>query len=369
MRTARIPVRLLLVGFLLVASLNWMAISAVADHDEEDDEDDDPTIEINFDVDEVVDAIRRLADQLTDFTGSFSAVVTEILFQTFYQPFINLLRTTAAVVLGMMIWLPDTTIPEVLEIHWLAYQAALLIGSAGFTVIGIVYMGYDPFGIPYHQIKPLIPRLLAALIFGAIAPWLLQYPVELAEVTAQALAPADMSFTGLLMLSGELILISVVQAFILLAVLIIFAVQKIYILFAVAASPLIAVMWALPYTRRYASPLIGAFYGFLLISWLDVIVFRLTVALLSVSSFDFASWIVGLGGVFLLLGVPYIVLTAGMSAAGPALAFASGAARSAAAQRKASQRETVGDPFPLEDPDHGTGNRFRENSEVWGDSR
>lgn len=322
--------RTLLTGLTVSVLLIGLAVPGVATAQKGDEGtdsgDDSPVVNIDIDMDRVVDAILDLIDELSDFTGSFSELLTEVLFAVFFQPFLDLLRAAAIAVMGLMVWLPDPTIDEVLSIHKDVYLISLALGSAGFTVIGFAYMGYEPFGIPYSRVRPLIPRLLAALVFGAIAPWLLQYPVHLAEASAAALAPANPSFTGLVMLSGEIILVSIVEAFVVLALIVVFWVQKIYILFTASTASLIAVLWAIPfrYTQRIAERLIGAFWGFLLIGPLDIIVFRLTVSLLSLESFDAASWMVGLGGMFLLLGIPFIVVSAGMSAAAPALAAARG---------------------------------------------
>lgn len=318
MRTSR----LVLVVLLIVGLIAGAATPVTASHDEEDDHDDEESTVINIDLGSVADAVRDLADDLNDFTGDFSEITTDILFTVFFQPFLDLLRAAANMVVGLMVWLPDTTMEEVVNIHRDVFLISTLLSSAGFTWIGLVYMGYDPVGIPYERVRPLIPKLLGALVFGAVAPWALKYPVDLVEMTAAALAPTDPSTSGLLMLSGELIIVSVVEAFIVLALLVVFWVQKIFILFAAATAPLIALMWAVPFRhiRTQADRLIGAFWGFLLIGPLDVIVFRLTVSLLSLEGFDAATWTVGLGGTFLMLGIPFLVVSTGMSAAAPALA-------------------------------------------------
>lgn len=361
MRTSR----LVLVVLLTIGLLIGAATPVAASHDEEDDHDESTVI--NIDLGSVVDAIRDLADDLTDFTGDFSEITTEILFTVFFQPFLDLLRAAANMVVGLMVWLPDTTMEEVVNIHRDVFLISTLLSSAGFTWIGLVYMGYDPVGIPYERVRPLIPKLLGALVFGAVAPWALKYPVDLVEMTAAALAPTDPSTSGLLMLSGSLIIVSIVQSLVLLTLLAVLVVQKIYILFAVAAAPLIALLWALPfrYTQRQAERLIGAFWGFLLVGPLLVIVFRLTVALLSVQSFDAASWVVGLGGILLMLGLPFIVVSSGMTAAGPAIAVASGTVSTISnieyQLKQSSVRQTSLDEYGLFGRGSGVGNQPRND--------
>lgn len=352
--------------FLVVLLLAGAAAPAAADHDEEGHDEEDSTI-INIDLDSVADAIGELADEITDFTGDFSEIAADILFGVFYQPFLDLLRAAAYMVIALMAWLPDTTMEEVVDIHRDVFLISTLFYSAGFSWIGLAYIGYDPVGIPYERVRPLIPKLLGALIFSAFAPWLLKFPVDLAEMTAAALAPTDPSTTGLLMLSGELILVSVVEAFILLGLIAVFWIQKIYILFAATTAPLIALMWALPfrYTQATAERLIGAFWGFLLIGPLDVIVFRLTVALLSLEGFDVAPWTVGLGGTFLMLGLPLMVLSSGIGAVAPALAVSrrtAGAFHREHASPFIQEIRSEVTRRPGSNDSEGSGNRYRSGS-------
>jgi hypothetical protein len=307
--------------------LTGLAMTGVAAAAEHDDTDGGVTIDISLD--EVVDKLGELVDILSDFTGTFSEAMTDALFSVFWQPFLDLLHAAVQFVAFMLAWMPDTTMPELLAVHHDVYLLSLGLGAVGFVVIGLLYIGAGPFTLPFRRLRPLIPKLLLALVFGGLAPWLLAPVVDLSEAIALALAPQDPDTTAMVMMGGELVLIAAVQAVVLLAVLIVLGMTKIFVVFGVAAAPLLAVLWAVPFrfTQTKADALIGVWWACLLVGPFNMIVFRLSLALLSFDGFDAASWILGLAGTVLMIGLPYILVQAGVAAAAPAMAAARGAAR------------------------------------------
>jgi len=275
--------------------------------------------------------LTELIDILSDFTGSFAEDMTDALFGVFWQPFLDVLHAAVDFVIVLLSWMPSTTYPEILAVHRDVFLIATGLASIGFVVTGIAFIGYGPAGLSYRRLRPVIPKLLAALVFGGLAPWLLQPVVDLSEAAALAFAPRNPDTTAMLMLGGELVVVAFVQAVVLLALLAVLGMTKIFVAFGVAAAPLIAVLWAVPfrYTQGKADTLIGAWWAALLVGPFDMIVFKLTLALLSFDGFDAASWILGLAGPLLLIGLPYLLFSAGISAAAPAMAASRGVTRRA----------------------------------------
>lgn len=319
-------------GAALVSFVTAIGVAAA-----QEDDDDDPIIDFSG----VIEAIKDVSSDITSFTSNFGETVKGILTDVLYQPFIDFLDAVGPVVPRHMVWLPDTRHPAVLAIHQDVFAASVLLSGAAFTAIGFMYMLHEPFGISYSRVRPLIPRLLAALAFGSVAPWALSYPVRISEQMARGLAPETMDLSAILMLSAEFILVAFFQAVVLLIVLAILMVQKVFIYYGAALAPLLAVFWALPfrYTKSIAERFIGAWWGFVLLPVFMVVGYRLTFALLSVEEFT-APWVAGLGGVLLLLGIPYIVVSAGMSAIAAAAGVASGVSPSF--RRRATRRSRRG---------------------------
>jgi len=300
--------------------------------------------------------LSGVIDAITDLPGEIADASKTVLKELLYDPFTAFMQAVADLVVTWIVWLPDPRTPAVYDIHADVFAVSLLLTGVTFTAIGFMYMGYEPFGIPFERVQPLIPRLLLAIGFGSVAPWALSYPVRISEALAQGLAVEEMALSGMLMLTIEIVLVAAVQAILLVGLIAILVVQKVFVLFGVAAAPLIAVLWALPfqYTRNIANQLIGAWWGFVLLPPFMVIALRLTVALLSLDGFTGPEWIAGIGGILLLLGLPYLVVSSAMTAVTPATAAGSAAAGTVKTKvRKQYRRST-------ETPQHNTPYR-REN--------
>lgn len=214
---------------------------------------------------------------------------------------------------------------EVGDIHRTVYTASLLLSGASIVFIGIAHMlGF----INAYQtsIRVALGRLIAALALGAVAPQLVQLGVDLSHALTVAFKPTDPSLLGTALLSGHLLVVAFLDAFILLGVLVVFILRDVYFMFFAAAAPLIFLLGALPHFRRFAQSLIGVFLAFMLIGPLDMIAFRLTLAMLNMNSLSgLPEWLLAFGGIVALLGIPYIVLSSGMSMVGLMFGLAAGA--------------------------------------------
>lgn len=317
--------RKLLVAAVTVMLGATLAIAPVVAQDEEEGgSDDSPTVDVDVDVpmDELVAVIEELIASFEEFSkgGGLENLLKDVLIALFYEPFEALANMLTYVLTRVITSYPDMTMADVIDLHYEVFQLALLLSVPAFIMAGYVFMFGSLFWIDEEQVKQLIPRLFMALSFGAVAPWVLQYPVRLSELVTLALRPTDPGFWVVTQLISETLIVAVLNALLLLGVTIMFIIRDVYLLFAAVVAPLLALGWALPYARQYASPLIGAFWGFLIIGPLDMIIFRLTLALLEVDAFEFPHFLWGLGGLVLMLAVPFIVLSAGASITGVALA-------------------------------------------------
>jgi hypothetical protein len=272
--------------------------------DSEDEEDDGGDTIIDIDLDPIEDAIDDLSDN-----------IVEKIQNAVFGPF----EALAAVLVDILTHL-FTSYPQiqpndaVQDVHRLTLIATFSLGTLTVILAGLLFQVGPLFGVSYRQVRMLLLRVLLALVFGTVSPFLLQYAVELADALTLAFKPENPGFISTVRLTGGLAIVSVLNAFLLVAVAALFVVRDFYLLFAAAASPLIALGWALPYTRRFASSLIGVFWGFLLIGPLDMIAFHLILELLATGG-ETPAWLTALGGFVMLLYMPYIVLTAGQGMA------------------------------------------------------
>lgn len=229
--------------------------------------------------------------------------------------------------------------PDVQELHRISLIVTFALSTLTVVVTGMLFQIGPVFGVSYQQARMILPRVLVALVFATVSPFLLQYAVDLAEALTLAFQPSDPGFLGTIQLTGGLVVIALLDAFLLAAVAAIFVVRDVYILFAVAASPLIALGWALPYSRRFANSFIGVFWAFLLIGPLDMIVFRLILSLLQPNGVELPHWLLAMGGFAMLLGVPYMVLSTGQAMAGALAGMVVGATSTSILNRDETGRD------------------------------
>lgn len=219
---------------------------------------------------------------------------------------------------------PDVEQQRVVELHQKVFGISLALASAAAVWIGVMNMFNRVDGI-----RQLI-GILGAVLFGAAAPSLLWYPIELSRRTTEALAPADPSLLEVSRFAIESILVLVVDVFLLLGIVVIFIGRDVFLMLGVILAPLIALMAMTPPFRGYAELLSRIWIGCLLIGPLDVVVLDLTLSFMGTEILVPGNYLWGLGGIALLFGIPVIVLGAGVVAFAPLTGIAgraSGAVR------------------------------------------
>ncbi|WP_164471694.1 hypothetical protein [Halosimplex salinum] len=217
----------------------------------------------------------------------------------------SLAETLNAILVRIFVSYPDVKQPAVLEIHQDVFLVSLALATAAAVWIGAMHM-FDR----VDGVRPLV-SLLVAVAFGAVAPELLYYPVELSNSTAAALAPEGSNIVQTSRFSFEILLVLYIDVFLLLGTVMIFVARDFYLMLGVALSPLIALMAVTPPFRRYADALTSIWVACLLIGPLNVVVLDLTMALMGSSMMDTPHYLWGLGGIALLFALPLILLGAG----------------------------------------------------------
>lgn len=278
------------------------------DGDEENDEDDDEGL---------LDAIREgFSDSLTDATGTIISAIRDALF----QPFLDLVKQLITAVATVLTWTPAVDPnPAVEDVHETALRVAIMFALLGFLAAGILYQIGPLFGISYQEVRWILPRLIAALMFATVSLPILQLFVDLTNATTHAFKPPmyDTQLSELVGTGVSLVLVWVLNAFALVGVLVVYLVRGAYILFIAAISPLIAVFWALPRTRRYAAMFISSWFAALAMAPLAMLVLRFTFALMQADGATagqaVSNWMYGLAAFTLLLFIPYQLHGAAMA--------------------------------------------------------
>lgn len=200
---------------------------------------------------------------------------------------------------------PDVEQSFVLDIHQKVFQVTLALSSAAAAWLGVLHMLNRVNGIRQ------IVLLLGAVAFGAIAPSLLWYPIELSRLTTEALIPANPGLIQVSRFTFELLLVLVIDVFLLLGTVMIFIARDVYLMLGVAMAPLIALMAVTSPLRRFADRLTSIWIAFLLIGPLNAVTLDLTLSLMGTSAIDTPHYLWGLGGIALLFGLPVVLLGAG----------------------------------------------------------
>lgn len=203
---------------------------------------------------------------------------------------------------------------DVAELHSLSLRIAFAAAGLVVAAAGVLYMTGPVFGISYSQVRVLLPRIVVALVFGAVSTTLLQYAVDLSEASALAFKPGDPIFASVLRLTGELVLVWVLKATLLISLVLVFIVRDFYILFAASVAPLIALGWSFPYAKRYADSLIGGFWAALLIGPVEMALFRLTLSLLETQGWEVPHWLLSSAGLLVMIWMPYQMYQASQAA-------------------------------------------------------
>jgi hypothetical protein len=310
---------------VLLVGVCFTGVAVAENHntteDREDGEDGDTIV--NIDLDGVTEAVQDLIDTFQEFTGSKS--LTEILTAVLFAPFRTLAQQLLNVVARLLTTTPQVhPNPAVEEIHRDVLIISYLLSTLVFMAAGILYMVGPILGFSYSEIRVILPRVIAALVFGTISLPVLQLAVDLTNALSTAFAPEGlvMSNEEMLGLTTGLALVWVFKAIALLALVLLFVIRAVYILFGAAISPLLALMWSIPRVRRYADTFIAGWWAALMIAPLDLLVLQFSLALMRGSGASnlqsISNWVFGLASLVLLLFVPLQVWRASQTAVGQA---------------------------------------------------
>jgi len=306
---------------VLLAIFTVPGVVAGDEESEEDAEDDHSG---------VIGAINELVEAIQEFTGDWDATLADVLIAVLFSPFKTLaqqlLRYLTLVLTTVPAIYPN---PAVEEIHQLVLTVTYLFSSLVFMAAGLLYMIGPILGISYSQVRMILPRTILALVFATISLPLLQLSIDFSNALVQVFAPSGLTISSreVAGISAGIYLAYVINSTLLLAVVVLFVVRIVYLMFVAAISPLIALGWALPKARRYSDSFIAGWFAALLMGPLDVLVLKLSLALLSTNIFAGAqavsNWILGVASFSLLLFVPYQLYGASQTAVGQARGFSS----------------------------------------------
>ena len=296
--------------------------------DEETDEDDDEPV---IDFSGVVEAIEDLIESFEEFTGNWDTTLEEILLAVLFEPFRLLAQQLLNVLSTILMHTPDIyPNPAVEDVHSDVLLVTYLLSGLGFTMAGLLYITGPLFGVSYSEVRMVLPRIGAALIFSTVSLPLLQYAVELSNALVYAFAPSQlsMSITQLAGLSTGLVLAWVVNSALLLVVIVMFIIRNVYIMFVAAISPLLALTWSIPRAKRYADTFIAGWWTALAMAPLDMLVLKFCFALLEGNGASIpasiSNWILGVAAFSLLILVPYQLYGASQAAIGQAYVVSQG---------------------------------------------
>lgn len=203
--------------------------------------------------------LKSLVEMFTDFVDNFPHTIEEVLTSVFFEPFRTLAMQLVNMVVTVITHTPSVDgNPAVEEVHQLSLIVAYLLASMFFVVAGLLYLTGPIFNVSYQQVRLIIPRLVAALVFGTISLYVLELSVEFTNALTHAFKPAQLAleFEQAMGLSLALIIVVVLKAVLLLAVVLMYIMRGTLILILAAGSPIIAICWAFPKTKRYADSFI-----------------------------------------------------------------------------------------------------------------
>lgn len=338
MNSFKILVIVLLITGLAVPAT---ATTPVPEDDEDDEEDDSETV---IDFSGLSSAIDDLVDEIADFTGTWDTTLEELLTGVLFHPFNilaqQLVRQFTTVLTNTPSVYPN---PVVEEIHRDTLLVAYTVAGLVLPATGILYMYGSVLGVSYQEVRMILPRFITGLVFATVSLPLLQYTVEFSDALVYAFAPSGltMSVTQVAGLSVSLVLVWVINAFLLLALVVVFIIRSVYILFVAAISPLLALAWAFPKTKRYADTFISGYWTALAMAPLDVLVLKFILSLLTAQGSGvqgLSNWILGVAGFTLLLWVPYQLYGASQAILGQAYVV-SRSVKTRVKQRKQMQKQ------------------------------
>lgn len=317
------------------------------DEEEEENEEDDDSPVVDIDLGGVEDAIDDLAgnfDDLSngfdDFTDNWTDDLADVLTQVLFEPFQELAELLINILTHVFTSYPQLEgNSDVTSLNALSFKIALAAGGLVIAAAGFLHITGPVFGIGYAQVRTLLPRIVAALMFGAISVPLLQMAVDLSEATTYAFKPGNPGFWSSTRLTGEIVLIAVLKSALLLGVILVFLLRDFYIMFAAAIAPLLALGWSFPGAKKYADSMIGTFWAALLIGPVDMVLFRMTLSLLRTEGGSTPHWLLASAGLLMMIWMPYQIFQASQAAGHGFRRMMSGAQRKVSAEKRRQRRE------------------------------
>jgi len=262
--------------------------------------------------------IAGLVKELREFNRTFTDSLSEAMKATFEEPFQELANILIDILIYLFTHHPSLTTVELVGLHGEIFQLALLLSAGALVWIGVLHLTNR-----IHGARPVV-YLVAALAIGGVAPWLLDLLVQLAQAITISLKPVSPEPWSVVRVSVSLVLITIINSAFLLAIVVLYTVRDVFLMFTAVTAPLLGLMLVFPYTRRYAASILGTFGAFLIITPLNMVVFRLILIFIETKPGEIPQWPWVIGGFALMLGIPYIVLSSGLAAVGQGLSLVGG---------------------------------------------
>lgn len=262
----------------------------------------------------VTDAVHDLIDDFSSFTDDLDEILIDVGLTLLVLPFKLLAESIEVLLTYLFVSYPDVRHPDVISVHNLVYRLTLLL-----AVPALIWLGFEHILGRRDGIRPTI-KLISILVIGGLAPWLLFYPIEISRLTSLALLSESTPIIGTLNIALMTAVVIWLKAIILVTLALLFIIRDFYLLFYTAAFPLIILLTYFRPTRQHMAPLTGLFIGCLLIAPFNLIAYQLVIALVDINAASpVPHYLLGIGGYFVLLALPYIILSNGISMALPAM--------------------------------------------------
>ena len=243
----------------------------------------------------------------------------------------GIIDETVKIVFELLTTLPAVdSNPAVEEVHQLTLTITFGFAAAAIAVTGVLFQIGPLFGVSYKQARQLLPRILIALMFSLVSLPLLQVSVDLSNALVQGFKPelVNNAILDAVNTAVALAAAALINSVLLLAVAVAYIIRDVYVLFLAAISPLIALAWAMPYSRRYASSLIGGWWTAIMMGPLGMLTLRFTFALMESGGLigqDIGNWLYAIVAWVLLLLIPWQLYGASQSFTGAAYMLTQGA--------------------------------------------
>lgn len=284
--------------------------------------------------DGVIESIEDLVEEFQDFAGNFKNNLVDAITTALIQPFQNLSQESVEVVADLLMTTPSVdSNPAVQDVHGDVLIVTYLLGGLAFMAAGILYMIGPVLSVSYQEVRLILPKLVVALVFASVSLPLLELAVDFINALTGAFAPSqpNLSFQEIVGLGTGIAIVAVIQASLLLIVVVLFILRAVYIIFVAAISPVLALMWSLPKTSKYAESFIGGWFAALMIAPLDMLVLKLSLALMRGSATGglegVANWMFGIAALTLLVLIPKQVWGTSQAAVGQVSTFVKGASK------------------------------------------